>query len=99
MNSDVVVLPGKSHSSSVRQAFGETGHSDPPRAGAERATGVHFSASGLRDGAGCGERERGLLLIGVGGLVTYSDPRGRGPREPPPHFTLVPPAVPIAESS
>ena len=31
--------------------------------------------------------------------VTYSHPRGRGPREPPSPLRLLPPSVPIAESS
>ena len=31
--------------------------------------------------------------------VTYNHPRGRGPREPPSPLRLLPPSVPIAESS
>lgn len=45
------------------------------------------------------EGARGLLWMGVVAEVTYSHPRGRGPREPPPPFRFLPPSVPIPESS
>ena len=45
------------------------------------------------------EGERGLLWMGVGAEVSTATPGGGGPEGTPPPFRLLPPSVPIAESS
>ena len=75
---------------------------DPPRSSAGLATGVHTPPPGLRDRAVCGEQEKereGCFGWG-GGRRSQQPPQGEGAqRTPSPPFRLLPPSVPIAESS
>lgn len=91
MCSDVIVCPGKSHSTSVCPAFGKMGHSAwgegcrPPQG--QCGTGHRCAHPTSRPEGWSSvwrtrEGGRGLLWMGVGAEVTDSHPRGRGPREP-----------------
>lgn len=101
MSSDIIVLHGKAIPVvSVRPLAGRGARGTQLGEGGCRPPGWcrtgHRCAllTGLRGGAGCGTNKRRWERAagdGSGDLVTYSKPTGRGPREPPPHFILLPP--------